>query len=224
MAVINQYVDDLMAEYGRTGIDAQRKFEQSAAEVVLGLLLQNSSRFRRLEKSTTLTFVSGDDAERLPADFRSIKKPLLETKSDGTLIATVEIVSDAEFLKRKQDSTYGGLIYAYIETRQTPTPGEYLVLNADPTETRYFKFSYYRRPTRDDADIIEDEGLVSDGIRAKRADLVGVDVALQASRDFKRGKRSVIEHPGQRATGMSLKPNRSQQRLNKRMHGYGRGR
>ncbi len=224
MASIAQYVDELMANYGKAGADARSKFEQSVSEVILDLLLQNSSRFRRLEKSTTLTFIKDDDAERLPADFRSLKKPLTERESDDSLIAMVEIVTDGEFHKRKADVNYAGRIYAFIETRQVPTPGEYLVLNGKPSETRYFKFQYYRRPSADDADIIENEGLVKEGVRAKRADMVGGEQAAESLRIYLAMKKSVIEHPGQRATGMSLRPTRKQQRLNRLMHRIGRGR
>ena len=136
----------------------------------------------------------------------------------------VEIVTDGEFHKRKADVNYAGRIYAFIETRQVPTPGEYLVLNGKPSETRYFKFQYYRRPSADDADIIENEGLVKEGVRAKRADMVGGEQAAESLRIYLAMKKSVIEHPGQRATGMSLRPTRKQQRLNRLMHRIGRGR
>lgn len=224
MASVAQYVDELMAAYGKAGKDARDKFELSVGEVVLDLLLQNSSRFRRLERATTLTFVTGDDAEKLPSDFRSLKKPLTEREQDDKLIGPVEIVTDSEFIKRKGDAEYGGLIYAYIETRQTPTPGEYLVLNGEPTKTRYFKFQYYRRPSPSDADIIENEGLVKEGVRAKRKDMVGAEQAANSLTLYLAMKKSMIEHPGQRATGMALRPSRKQQQLNKLMHRIGRGR
>lgn len=223
MATNQVLATELMDEFKSSSNDVRVKVERAIGEVVVNILNQNDSRFRRLEKSTTLTFVVGDDAEKLPADFRSIKKPLIEVESDGDLIATVEIVTDAEFLKRKQDPDYGGAIYARIETRQTPTPAEYLILNVEPTETRYFKLEYYRIPLGSDADVVKDPGIIKDGVRNRFPEFVGANEAGGYLIRYERGKVNLIENPAERATGMALRPNRRTQRFNRSMFRYGRG-
>jgi hypothetical protein len=224
MALNAVITTELMDEFKSSSNDVRVKVERFIGEAVVNILNQNESRFRRLEKSTTLTFVAGDDVEKLPADFRSIKKPLIEVESDGTLIATVEIVTDAEFLKRKQDLDYGGAIYARIETRQMPVAAEYLILNVEPTETRYFKLEYYRVPQASDADMINDAGVIKDGVRNRFPEFVGANEANGYLIRYERGKIGLIENPSQRATGMALRPSRRTQRYNRNMFRYGRGR
>lgn len=223
MPTISWYTTEMMDEFKSSATDVRARIERAAREVVLDILLQNDSRFRRLEKKTTLTFVANDDAEKLPADFRTMKRPFIEVDSAGKHIAEIDIVTDSEFWRRKGDENYVGVPYAMVETRQTPVAAEYLVLSALPAETRYFAFGYYRKPTGDDADMVENEGLVKNGIRSRFREFMGMDGAGVALQIYEGTKKNAIEHPGERATGLSLRPNKQQQRLNRRMHSYGRG-
>ena len=132
MASLELIVQDLMTEFGTVGHDARLRLERFAGEVVLNILNQNSSRFRRLQKRTTLTFNKDDTQKKLPADFKTHRGELVEVDSDNLFIAEFDILDDTEFFSRKADTSRPSSTYFRIETLQAGvgTPGEYLIANA----------------------------------------------------------------------------------------------
>lgn len=222
MATIELIVQDLMTEFGKVGVDARTRLERFTGEVVLNILNQNNSRFRRLQKRDTITFNKDDIQKKLPADFKTHRGELVEVDSDNLFVAEFDILDDTEFFTRKADTSRPSSTYFRIETLKTAglTPGEYLIANAKIDETRFFQVPYFRTPDENDADMIDDEGIIKDGVRAR--ELSG-DESIKHLRIYEGSKKGLIEHPGERATAMILRPNKRQQILNRIMFKIGRG-
>lgn len=222
MASLELIVQDLMTEFGTVGHDARLRLERFAGEVVLNILNQNSSRFRRLQKRITLTFNKDDTQKKLPADFKTHRGELVEVDSDNLFIAEFDVLDDTEFFSRKADTSRPSSTYFRIETLQAgvATPGEYLIVNAKIDETRFFQVPYFRTPDENDTDIIDDAGIIKEGVRAK---VLTGDESIKHLRIYETSKKDLIEHPGERATAMVLRPNKRQQNLNRQMFKIGRG-
>ena len=209
-----------MVEFGKTSAAFRRRVSNAVGEITIDILNQNESRFRRLEKSANITLIIGTDAYLLPSDLRTIRPMFHQLDSDGNFASEWEIVTTAEFYRRKGDDEYAGQNYAHIETRQSPTPGEYLVFDSAPTAAGTCKLYYYRRPTAADTDIIENEAAIKEGVRTRFPKSVE-DVGSRII-SYERMKSGIRESPEVRATGMVLKPNPLIQRVNRQMWKYGR--
>jgi hypothetical protein len=214
-------VEEMMAEFGKSSAAVRQRVGQAVAEVTIDILNQNESRFRRLEKEDTITLVVGTDAYRLPPDLRTLRPIFIQLDTDGDFAAEWEIVSTPEFYRRKGDAEYGGQNYAHVETRQSPTPGEYLVFDTASTAAGSCKIFYYRRPLAGDTDIIENTSAIKEGVRSKFPKFV--EDAQSHAVQYERMKSGIKESPDTRTTGMVLKPGRRQQRTNRLMWKIGRG-
>lgn len=221
MASPGLIVEEMMAEFGKSSAAVRRRVTLAVAEITIDILNQNDSRFRKLEKESTVTLSVGDDAYRLPADLRTIRPIFIQLDTDGNFAAEWEIVSTPEFYRRKGDAEYGGQNYAHIETRQSPTPGEYLVFDSEATASGSCKVFYYRRPLGGDTDIIENVAAVKEGVRTRFPRFI--DNAEMHIITYERMKSGIAESPETRTTGMVLKPSRRQQRENRLAWKIGRG-
>lgn len=222
MASKAKIVADLMGEVGKTAQAVRDRLDRFTGEVTIDILNQNDGRFRRLAKTYTITLNTSDVAYRLPADFKTPKQTFIQVDSDGDFLEERAIVSEAEFYRRKGDADYSGTGYGFIETRQSPTPGEYLVLDSTPTAVGYLKLFYYRRPTENDTEIIENEAAIKEGVRARDRGLW--PDAIYHLQIYENMKKGIKESAGTRTTGMVLKPNPMQVRINRLMHRIGKGR
>lgn len=220
MASFGQIVEEMMVEFGKKSSAVRHRVSQTVAEITIDILNQNESRFRKLEKESTITLVIGTDAYRLPADLRTIRPIFIQLDTEGNFAAEWEIVSTPEFYRRKGDAEYKGQNYAHIETRQSPIPGEYLVFDTEPTASGTCKIFYYRRPTGTDTDIIENTAAIKEGVRTrfpKFVENVETHVII-----YERMKSGIAESPETRTTGMVLKPSPLHQRINRLLWKYGK--
>ena len=221
MASFGQIVEEMMVEFGKKSSAVRHRVSQAVGEITIDILNQNESRFRKLERESTITLVIGTDAYRLPADLRTIRPIFIQLDTDGDFAAEWEIVSTPEFYRRKGDAEYKGQNYAHIETRQSPIPGEYLVFDTASTTSGTCKTFYYRRPERTDTDIIENTAAIKEGVRTRFPKFV--ENAEAHIIIYERMKSGIAESPETRTTGMVLKPSHRQQRLNRLMWRIGRG-
>lgn len=161
-------VKEMMDEFGKSSPEVQRRIQRVVDEVTIDILSNNEGRFRRLAKTATITVTSASKQYRLPHDFNTAKNYFNELDSDGEFVAERSIVSESMFYQRKGDADYTGSMWAMIETLQDHAdgPGEYLILNALPDDTGYYKFPYYRKPVKNDTDIITNVRVVKSGVRA----------------------------------------------------------
>lgn len=221
MASPGLIVEEMMAEFGKSSGAVRRRVTLAVAEITIDILNQNESRFRKLEKESTITLVIGTDAYRLPADLRTIRPIFIQLDTDGNFAAEWEIVSTPEFYRRKGDTEYRGQNYAHIETRQSPTPGEYLVFDTAPTAAGSCKTFYYRRPLGGDTDIIENVAAIKEGVRTRFPKFVeNAEIRIMT---YEKMKSGIAESPETRTTGMVLKPSRRDQRINRLSWKIGRG-
>ena len=83
MASPGLIVEEMMAEFGKSSAAVRRRVTLAVAEITIDILNQNESRFRKLEKESTVTLSIGDDAYRLPADLKTIRPMFIQLDTDG---------------------------------------------------------------------------------------------------------------------------------------------
>ena len=213
----------LMNEFGKTSPEVRSRVESAISEIVVDLLNQNQSRFRKLNKTEDLTLTTSIKIIKLPFDYKTVDDPFIQVDSSGDFLNEVEVVSEREFYSRKGDSAYGGTNYAHIKYMSDGASGagEYLIFDDEPTATKYYKFFYYRFPDENDTDFIENDSIVKDGVRAKFPEFVE-NYNYYAGK-YEGRKQYFKEDPETRTTSMILKPSKKQQKNNRKMYKIGRG-
>lgn len=213
----------LMNEFGKDSPDVRNRVDMAISEVVVDLLNQNQSRFRKLGKTEDLTLTPSDTRLKLPSNFKTVNDPFIQVDSDENFLNEVEVVTEREFYRRKGDSNYGGTNYAYIKynAQGASGAGDYLIFDLAPSVTRYYKFFYFRFPDENDADFIENESIVKDGVRAQFPEFV--PDSLMYAQKYEGKKARFKENPETRSTIDIMKPSKMQQRRNRKMHSIARG-
>jgi len=215
------YVKELMAEFGVSGSQISKKIERTVSEVALDMLLQAGARFRRLRKREDITMAVGESSIRVPSNFHTVYQ-LIQVDSDGDFVAKLDVLDDTEYYARKADSDFSGSAYCYLELRDSPSPGEYLVFNGEFTETTYYRLFYFRTPTPNDVDVIENPRILKYGVRAEYSQYY--PDTRKAIGIYEQWKSSVRPSKSRINTGMVLKPSLPTARTNRLMKKIGRGR
>lgn len=221
MAARSHIVEEMLTEFGVMSDAVRQRIDSAIGDITIDILCQNNSRFRKLSKTDTITIGTTTNAYKLPVDFKTAKKQCMFVDSDGDFIKKLEIVTEAEFYNRKSNPDYTGNWYAYTETRQIDSPGEYLVLNATPIETGYIKVFYYRHPNANDTDLIDNPSLIKAGVRTMFPEYV--QEHQSSFFIYENMKQNVLENPSQRSTNMSIKPTKRQQNRNRLNYRIGKG-
>lgn len=224
MATRAQIVQELLTEFDKNTPAAATKIDLKVGDITLELLNLNGGRFKDLERSTTLTLVSGTTEYLLPDDFNTAKKTHSEVDSEGKFIAECTVVSKAAVHRRIAEGQYRGYRIGYIaELATADIPGKYLILGADPEETTYWEFDYYRTPTKEDTDIIRNIDILKDGVRAGLPEFVGPQMAVIYQGKYEREKQGFREDPEKNLTQIQTQPARRVGRHNQKMQRIGQG-
>ncbi|MFQ5454245.1 MAG: hypothetical protein ACE5D6_08675, partial [Candidatus Zixiibacteriota bacterium] len=104
---------------------------------------------------------------------------------------------------------------------QTGGMGYYLVLADDAPEATTFELDYYRKPTRNDADIIENVDIIKMGVKGSIPQYVAD--SIYSLEIYERMKRGFRENPEKFAPRLVMMPSRKIAKLNRRMHNIGQG-
>ena len=216
-------VQMIMEEFGKKDADLQKRVAIAVGDVTIDLLSQNDSRFRKLQKTYTITISAGTKSYILPSDFKTAQKKFIQVDSSGDFVAELEIVTERDILIRQAEDTEVSTRSAFIEYRADGDdgPGQYLVLGAEPESTGYYKFYYYRVPTAADTDIIDNVTILKTGVKAKfpvNNPLAGQDIII-----YEKMKSGFIETPDTHTTQMVMRPSSRVSKHNKMMHDIGRG-
>jgi hypothetical protein len=220
MATTALIVEELLTEIGKSSSSVRQKLSNSVGEVVVDILLASDARFRKLQRTQTITVLVDEKSYQLETDFHRIAETFLEIDSTGDLVREWEIVDGAEFYRRLADPDYGGLYYATIETKLSP-PGDYLLLAKTPSETTYLKLFYWRKPLSTDTDAITNTTAIKEGVRAKHLEFwpdAPTHLVI-----YERMKSGIGETLEQVTTGLVIKPDIRRQRLNRLEHKIGAG-
>lgn len=223
MSSMAQIVNELMEEFGKTAPEVGARISQKVGEITIDLLSQNGSRFKGLEKTTTLTINTTDTSYALPANFCTAQPTFLELDSSGEFVRELEIVSQAEFYRRKSEARFTEHRLCFIEWR-TETTGRlaYLVLGTAPTTATTYKFFYWREAHAGDTDLIKNPAIVKKGVRAGLSDLNPNYMAdLAAYNNMRVHFRENVMRTT--TSGVQLKPSLRTQRHNLLMHKIGGG-
>lgn len=216
-------VQMIMEEFGKKDADLQKRVAIAVGDVTIDLLSQNESRFRKLQKTYTITISAGTKAYILPSDFKTAQKKFIQVDSSGDFVAELEIVTERDILLRQSEDTEVSAKSAFIEYRADGTdgPGQYLVLGAEPTATGYYKFYYYRVPTAADTDIIDNVTILKTGVKARFP--VNNPLAAQDLIVYEKMRSGFIETPETHTTQMVMRPSSRVSKHNRMMHDIGRG-
>lgn len=226
MATKSKITSDILAEIGKDSPVLRRKVETLVGDITVDLLNQNYGRFSRLEKTIDITLLSGDKYYKLPNDFNTVKKTFFQVDSMGEFIARCEIQAEVEVFANIADGEYTGIRLAYIKEldrdHADDGAGTYLIIASEPTETIYYRFTYYRMPTENDTDLIRSEKIIKTGVRAElpeyyeKAEYYSAIYEEKMKPNFKEGK-------SRRKTVNIIRPSRRIAAMNKRMYNIGQG-
>jgi len=216
-------VQELADEWGKSSPDVLAQIEAKVGEITIDLLSQNECRFAGLRKSTTQTITAGTTVYKLPYDFATIVKQTSVVDADGAFVAEFTFCDEKEFIRRLSLGGYATNRFAMIEYRVDGSdgPGWYMILGGDWDETGYLKIPYYRKPTADDTELIENETILKSGVRSQfpqfnlRAQMDAVE--------YMRRRSGFRENPDAITTSMQIKPSRRTQAKNRLQHKIGDG-
>ncbi len=223
MATRAEITQEMMEEFGKSSPDVRVQVERVVGEITVDILSQNDCRFHRLSAKSRLTGVIGATSSKLPGDFAATKPTFREVDVDGEFVAEREICDENLFYGRMNDADYEGLKYSYVEYRPDGTsgPGDYLVFADAFTETTYFDFPYYRKPTPDDTDIILNIRAVKEGVRSAFPEYTAQ--AANSLVIYEKMKSGIGDSPILRATHLSMEPSKRVKKHNRFMRKIGRG-
>ena len=223
MASTAQITEDLLIEIGRRGTAVTREVESAVRDTVVDLLEQAEGRFRGLEKTQTISIVSGTKEYKLNADFGTTKDSFAEYNSDGDFAGKVYIFTKSEVQNRLSESAPTSRRMGYIQFYESHASGRgsYLILSVEPTESVTFEFDYYRNPTPDDTDIIRNTSILKHGARGRLSKYF--DDAEYNMGIFLRMRSGFRETPERVVTDMIITPSARTGTHNKLLHKAGAG-
>ena len=223
MADMQEIVDSLAAEFGKTGSQAKGKIEAWASEIVVDLLSQDEGRFKLLEETETISIDTVNKEYLLPADFNTAKETFVEVDSEGNYVANCSCVAKSRVQRAIETSKYTGHRLTYIKKRASvgSTPGYYLVLTAKSTEVRIFEFDYYRQATPNDIGVIRKDSIIKNGVRGLAVEFL--PNAGYSAEIYRREKKGFSDAPERYMTHLSIQPTRKIGRHNQNMKRYGGG-
>ncbi len=223
MPSVSWYVDSLLVECGKSSQAIKQQFERKAGEIALEIIRAAGGRFNALAKTQTISILTTTTRYKLNADFNVARKSFAEYNSDDEFVRLIYVISKTGLLKRKQDDAPSGATMCYIEFDNEAAAGRgwYLILGKAPAAATTYKFDYYRQPTEQDIDVIEDSTLMKRGIRAQFPELfttAQVDAAIYLKR-----MPNFVEDPSETMTDMVLSPSAKTRKRNRLARKIGKG-
>lgn len=223
MPSIDYYVNVLVAEANEDNPAIRSKLELRAREVAMELLRAGDGRFEKLKKTQTININTTDTRYLLNTDFNKVRKTFNEVDSSGNFMANIYCLSERASQRRlSDDSPIANITYVEYDPDGADGPGYYLVLAAQSSSARTFKFEYYRKYSSDDIEIIDDETTVKRGIRMGMLKQFP-DTAQNDAYIYARRLNTFGEDPEDVMTDIILVPDRHKANLYRVMWRAGRG-
>jgi len=227
MATRDEMTTELLVLAGKSVDSPERqRVYDVVGDVTVDLLSQNEGRFYGLRRTLEFTMTTADRKKRLPSNFNTASRDFYEVDEDGELKGRGAVKSKTDVFDDQLEGAYVGYRRAWIEELSGDSAPEgsgiYLVLAEAPPSTVYLVFVYYRRPERDDTDIIKNPTIVKLGAKAQLSNMF--DDAQYSMAIFEKRRSGFKEKFHKRVTSGILMPSRRQARHNKRMYDRGRGR
>lgn len=230
MASKAQLVDGIMLDIGKSSSKIRQMVEQHVGDVTLELLSRQAGRFKCLEETETITLNTSYDHYKLPSIYGTASKTFVQVDENDDYVRTLTIESQAAVYERMRKGEYAGVWIGWIKHLDTgPTArgytgrGWYLRLPTEPDDTGFYKFFYYRTPTKEDTDLIRNESIVKRGALGRLPRSLNAETDRDAAiyENMKRGfKEDITRHQPQ----VKIHPNERTRRHNAMMHKIGKGR
>lgn len=224
MASVVAYVNWIMQELGKAGPDVKARVEQAVKDTVVYLLSKNDGKFTKLERVREITLAAGDTDVLLPTDYNTVSRKFIEVDSAGKFVRKILCTTEADYYDRKSAGKDNEDELAYLRWVETGTVtrGWYLTFGIASTDTRYFRFFYFRIPAPEDADLINNTVIVKTGAKSRLPDLnLSWQYDLAIFTNMEQGFHE--QGPAQNVTDLYIEPPAHIQRHNQMMHDIGQG-
>jgi len=216
-------VDRLISDSGKTGPEIQAKIERKVGEVALEMLQQSGGRFRTLSRTQEISINTTDLQYKLNSDFFTARTSCAEYDSSGNFVRLIYIVGKTEVLHTIENNAPAAANMCYIEFNHDGSDGRgnYLVLADEASTSCTYKFEYYREPTENDIDAIEEWSLLMRGVRASLPEFF--TTAEVDAHIYLRKLGHYQEDIGRVLTDVRMVPDQRTSKRNRLSHKIGRG-
>lgn len=221
MASRAEITADLLEEFGKSSDAARAKIDRWVGDITVDLLSQNEGRFKGLKIDYHITVSTSEKAYKLPANYNSAIKDFVQLDSNGDFVDKLMIVSETTLWERRNQGYYAGAKLAYIAYLPDGDdgPGWYLILGDEPGAAGTYRFSYYRKPTANDTNVIINTNIIKEGVRSKAAEYYP-NWSVSAG-TYARMRQGFKEHPERHGVAPKVYPNLKTRQHNDMMYRIG---